>query len=184
VTRPKPIESAGHELNESKNGETQTRWERSTPHVANPWKIAENQGVKAGNQGTQSTGRPISWVDGQEKETLSKSPRIGEIEGTTSSRPMDSNSNSKFKTQELKIGSPHGNNSEREFNLSRWEGKDYLLCEGSAPLNPGRRSELQQSKGSNGTTNSIEKSEENRKQTAAPFARGFRNLESGSDSTD
>ncbi|KAL6966803.1 hypothetical protein U1Q18_032597 [Sarracenia purpurea var. burkii] len=42
--------------------------------------VVENQGVKARNQGTQSTGKSISWVDLQEKETLSKSPRIGEIE--------------------------------------------------------------------------------------------------------
>ncbi|KAL6965981.1 hypothetical protein U1Q18_047121, partial [Sarracenia purpurea var. burkii] len=92
----------------------------------------------------------ISLEDRQEKEISSKSPRIGEVESTFVSRLLESTPNSNFKTQEFKSGSPYGNNSEKEFMLSRRRREDYLMCEDLALLNPGRRGDLQQSKGPNG----------------------------------
>ncbi|KAL6977465.1 hypothetical protein U1Q18_026264 [Sarracenia purpurea var. burkii] len=59
-----------------------------------------------GNQSTQYTGMPLSLEDRQEKEISSKSPRIGETEGTISSRRLESNQISNFKSQEFILGSP------------------------------------------------------------------------------
>ncbi|KAL6992358.1 hypothetical protein U1Q18_010467, partial [Sarracenia purpurea var. burkii] len=147
VTRQKPSESAGYEHAESRDGATQTRRERHTPLAACPWKTAEIQGVKTGDQRVQSTGLSISLEDRREKEMSSKSPRIGEIEGTIVSKLQESTPISNFKTQVVKSGHPHGNNPEKEFTPSVWRKDDYLLCEDSAPMNPGRRRDPQQSKG-------------------------------------
>ncbi|KAL6995092.1 hypothetical protein U1Q18_005228 [Sarracenia purpurea var. burkii] len=103
-----------------------------------------------GNQSTQYTGMAFSLEDRQEKEISSKSPRIGETEGTISSRRLESNQISNFKSQEFILGSPFGNNSEKQFIMSRMRRKDYLPCEDSAPQKPGRREDLHQSKGPNG----------------------------------
>ncbi|KAL6999413.1 hypothetical protein U1Q18_000575 [Sarracenia purpurea var. burkii] len=142
VTRPKPRESAGYELAESRDGVTQNQGNRSTTQ-------AENQGVKPENQRARITGLSNSMEDRQEKEIPPKSPRIGEIEGTFISKLLESTPISNFKIQEFKSRHPHGNNPEKEFMGLRG-GDDYLLCEDPTPLNPERRRDPQQSKGPNG----------------------------------